>query len=558
MPRAVFLLAALGVAAMAVPLWASPAPAPSGVRADVRVGFDGYVVPEVWIPVVIRLQSPRDIDGTVEVLTTRSRPPTTERVQVEVHLSAGAPLQIVVPAVVHDLHAPVSVQVRENGIILGEWAVPVPPARLVDGVILALTRQPVGLQRVLGEDSRLRVAYMAEEDLPARWQEYEGVASLVVQDLDDHRLLPAQVQALSGWLATGGRLLVAAGGRDLTHSALRPLITSSAGTPHVPGGPERAHRWGRGEIVTVPTDPFRPGLSADESAVWARLLRDPRPVPLADRALLDVLPETAGVGLGVQVLIVLALGGYLVLLRPLVHSLQRGRVGIALAIVVLAAMTLFTAMLNMAVRRSTSGVITAAVALGLPDQRLALVESAARVLPPRSGHARIRAPGDALIRAVPAAETVLVLIPETRLEGRSDGPLSLRATSLASLPIRGLYRERAEGIEVDIRNGTGRRLRDPVVVLAGRYQAAPPIGQETQFTLTPLGWRDDAGSESARGTPARLRAWAFSRLRTDAILSATASLVAWLDDDRGTLSWPDQPATPLLLVLPLSRAEGPP
>src|SRR3990170_712997 len=527
-PR-VFLLTAMMVGAASRPPAAAAPATPvglsAGITAEIRVGFGGYVVPDAWMPVTLRLRSERDVVGTVEVTTSRARPPGTERVRVEVHLVPRTPHPLTVPVIVRDLRSPLVVRFLEQGGVAATWPVSIPAGRLVDGVVLAVSRRPVGLQQILGESGRIRVAYVTADDLPARWQLYEGVAAVVVRDLDDRRLLPAQVEALAGWVATGGRLIIAAPRSEiLSRPALRPFIVPPPLPPPFPGAPEEVHPWGRGRVTVIPVDPFRADLPPDDAAMWTRLLGEPRTAPFVDRTLLDALPQSPGTSLSLQVVILLTLGLYLILLRPLTRGLLRGRSGWALAAALLVGVTAVTATLNLVVRRGASTIVQGVVAVALPDQGVALVESVGRVFLSRGGAFQLRA----------------------------------GAATLVPLPIHGLYREGPEGVEVQIENRSGRRLRDPIVFLDGRIQPLPPLDHESRATLSPLRWREPAAVDAVRGPENRLLAWAFGRLRGDAILSPTVSLVAWLDDDRGILHWPGQPAAPLLLVLPLSRPEGAP
>jgi len=561
-PR-VFLLTAMMVAAASSPPAAAAPATPvglsAGITADIRVGFGGYVVPDAWIPVTLRLRSEREVAGTVEVTTSRARPPGTERVRVEVHLVPRTPHPLTVPVIVRDLRSPLVVRFLEQGGVAATWPVSIPAGRLVDGVVLAVSRRPVGLQQILGESGRIRVAYVTADDLPARWQLYEGVAAVVVRDLDDRRLIPAQVEALAGWVATGGRLIIAAPRSEiLSRPALQPFIVPPPLPPPFPGAPEEVHPWGRGRVTVIPVDPFRADLPPDDAAMWTRLLGEPRTPPFVDRTLLDVLPQSPGTSLSLQVVILLTLGLYLILLRPLTRGLLRGRSGWALAAALLVGVTAVTATLNLAVRRGASTIVQGVVAVALPDQGVALVESVGRVLLSRRGAFQLRAGAETLVRPLAGAETTLVLNQVVRFEGRAEATLPVRAATLVPLPIHGLYREGPEGVEVQIENRSGRRLRDPIVFLDGRIQPLPPLDHESRATLSPLRWREPAAVDAVRGPENRLLAWAFGRLRGDAILSPTVSLVAWLDDDRGILHWPGQPAAPLLLVLPLSRPEGAP
>lgn len=529
--------------------------APS-VTAEIRLGYAGYVVPDVWMPVTAVLRSDRDLQGTLEVAAPHPRSSSAARVRVEVHLAASVPRAVTLPAVIRDLRAPIVVHLIEAGRPVADWRAAVPPSRVVDAIILTLSDRPVGLERLLPTESRIRIAYVGPETLPVRWQLYEGVQAVVVHTLDDRRVTPTQLEALSGWVAAGGHLiLVVPPGSDLlTRASLRAFLQRDPQAPAPPSAPERMHPWGRGAVTIVPVDPFRPDLSPEGAAVWRRVLGRETPAPLVERTLLDALPQRGGASALVQLLIVLTLGGYLVALRPLTAWLRRGRGGVVLSLALLGAVTAAAVALAAVARTQMTTLIQGVVAEGLLQRDLARVEALGRVVLPQGGTFALRTSGETLVRPLGEADTSLRLGGAVELDGRAAATLSVQGSALISLPVQGSIREQGEEVTVEIRNRTGRPLRDPVVVHNGRIQPIAVVGAEARVTLAPEAWRDPPPLEVARGTRARLLAWTFGRLRAGAIIDptidATAFLVAWLEEERGVLRWRGPPA-PLLLVVPL-------
>ncbi len=551
-----FVLAGPRTVALAVAPRVSGTP---NVTADIQIGFGGHVVPDVWIPAFLILRSDRAVTGTIEVMTVRTRPPATERVRVRVHLLARTPHPVTVPVIIREIHAPVAVRLLEGETLLAEWRVRIPPIRLAEAVILALSDRPIGLGRILGEESRTRIAYVTEEDLPTRWQMYEGVRAIVIRALDDRRVVPTQVMALAGWVAAGGRIaIVAPPPADiLSRTTLRPFLEERPLPPAPAGKAEQVYPWGRGQVTVVSLDPFRPDLEPETAAIWTRLLTAAPAPPLVDRTLLEVLPGTLGASPLVQLLIVMTLGAYLALLRPITRGLQLGRPGWLLAAGLLGATTLAAAILSAVVRQQSSGIVQGAVAeVLLAGGDLARIDTFGHIVLPRGGAFRVRSTPDTLIRPLSGAETTLVLAEETRLEGRGEATLAVHATALGPLVVRGFYRKSPQGVEVEIDNRTGRMLRDPQIFLDGRVQPLPSIGERVRATLSPFHWREPPSAEAVRGARGRLHALAFSRLRANAIINPTIYMVAWLHDERGVLRWNGRPAAPLLIILPLSRAPG--
>jgi hypothetical protein len=87
------------------------------------------------------------------------------------------------------------------------------PSQLLVGVVADRPDKIVEGFR-LGGDQGARppaTAILAPEDLPERVEAWGALDRLIWQDVDTARLSPAQVAAMRGWLAGGGRLLVVGG-----------------------------------------------------------------------------------------------------------------------------------------------------------------------------------------------------------------------------------------------------------------------------------------------------------------------------------------------------------
>ncbi len=530
----------------------------SPLSAEIRLGYGGYVAPEVWMPAVAVLRSDRDLHGILEVAAPHPRSASAARVQVEVYLSASTPRTVTVPVVLRDLRAPLTVRVLEGDRAVAEWRVTILPTRIVDRVVLALADRPVGMDRLLPPDSRVRVAYVTPDALPARWQLYEGVRAVVIGDLDEGRVTPTQREALSGWVAAGGHLVLAASPGDavLAGDFLGAFLQGAPRAPALASAPERHFAWGRGAVTVVPVDPFVPELPPEDAAVWTRVLSRGGTGALMDRSLLDALPQTGGASPAVQLLIVLLLGGYLVTLRPLTAWLQRGVPGLGLALTLLAGMAGAAAVLAVVARTQMLTLVQGAVAEGTGQRDLARADVVGRVVLPRGGAFALRADGGTLVRPLAEGDTALRLGGEVALTGRAATTLPLQASALIALPVWGSFRQDGETLAVTIRNRTGRTLRDAVIVHRRRVHSIGAIGAEVSAVLSEDGWRDPPPLEVARGTRARLLAWTLGRLRDGDIIEPTTGtatfLLAWLNDaERGVLRWKERRA-PLLVVVPLA------
>ncbi|HEV8338144.1 MAG TPA: hypothetical protein VGR25_00615 [bacterium] len=561
---AVFLLAQAGglPSSGAAPAARAGVAVPS-VSAEIRLGYGGYVTPDLWIPLVATLRSDRDLRGILEVAAPHPRSPRAARTQVEVHLSSGS-RSVTVPVVVRDLRAPLTVSLFEGGRVAGQWRVVAPPTHILERVVLALADRPVGLDRLLPAESRMRVAYVDPGDLPARWQLYEGVRAVVIRNLEERRVTPTQRDALSGWVAAGGHLvLVAPEGGDLLSGRFARAFLESAPRPPAPGSaPERVYPWGRGTVTVVPVDPFVPDLSPERVAVWTRVLARGEAASLVDRTLFEALPQSGGASPLVQLLIVLLLAGYLIALRPLSAMLRRGASGAVLAAMLLAAVAAGAGVLAMVARAQMRSLLQGAVGEGLLGRDLARVEALGRVTMPRGGAFLLRSGGGALIRPLAESDTTLRLAGEVSFQGRTAVTLPVQSSALVPLPVAGSFREEGQQLTVTIRNRTGALLRDPVIFHQRRVHAIASVGPEATAVLSGEGWRDPPPFEGARHTQARLLAWTLGRLRDGAIIEPTAGaatfLLAWLDDEAGgVLRWKER-ESPLLVVVPLTGMSGSP
>jgi len=541
--------------------WPGLTPARAGgtgptVSAEIRLGYAGYVTPNVWMPVTAVLRADRDLRGILEVAAPHPRSSSAARVQVEVHLSAATPRTVTVPVVVYDLRAPLTIRLLEGGRAAGEWRVAISPPRIVDRLILALSDRPVGMDRLLAPESRMRVAYVGPDALPARWQLYEGVRALVIRDLEERRVTPTQREALWGWIAAGGHLVLAEspGGALRSAAILRPLLQGGAGAPAIASAPERHHVWGRGVVTIVPVDPFVPALSPEGTAVWQRVLARGEAGALMEHSLLDALPQSGGTSAPVQLLIVLLLSGYLVALRPITRWLQRGVSGAVLAVTLLAGVAGAAALLAAVARTQMMTLIQGAVAETLTQGDLARLDALGRIVLPRGGTFALRADGETLVRPLAESDTALRLSGVVAFEGQAAATLPIHASALIALPVRGSAREDGEGVSVTIRNRTGATLGGAVVLHRRRIQSIGPVGAEVSAVLADGEWRPLPLLDVVRGPRARLLAWTLGRLADGAIIDPTTGaatfLLAWLDNAAG-LRWNGQ-RPPLLVVVPLA------
>ena len=158
----VFVLAAL----------AAPAP----VDLEAELGFGGWIVPGVWMPLRVEIGSRDALDGELVVSTgAGQRSQITWRHPVT--LGPGTRQRLHLDVIIDDPRDPVQVSIRNRGVVLVQKAIPTGALRAADGVVIGVTEDAAGLEIVGALPRRLRPAYLRESQLPVRWQDYEGVGS---------------------------------------------------------------------------------------------------------------------------------------------------------------------------------------------------------------------------------------------------------------------------------------------------------------------------------------------------------------------------------------------
>src|SRR3989454_10941025 len=181
------------------------------VNLQAEVGWAGWIPVRAWLPVLVHLQVSTPVDGeiVVEVPVQGYDAPLSFRRPVR--LLSCAPQRIAVDVFVPDARRALTVRLVASGREVTRREVPLSASRAVEAVGLALTHQPAGLEVLAGLTRQIRAAYITEVDLPVQWQGYAGVQLLVVRDLDERAVSPAQQRALEQWVVQGGRLLVTGG-----------------------------------------------------------------------------------------------------------------------------------------------------------------------------------------------------------------------------------------------------------------------------------------------------------------------------------------------------------
>jgi hypothetical protein len=357
-----------------------------GAEVHAGVGFAGWFAPGKIAPLQIDLRSPMPLAADLQVeVPSELRGGTPVTHVVPFRLPAGGRYQATVDVVVRDPRRPILLTVRDAHGERLRHEVPLGVARVVDGVVAALTDEAAGLEFLSGVDEKRRPAYLAEDALPVRWQAYEAVDLLIIRDLDPRAMAPAQEQALVEWIAQGGRLLVVAPHRLHLEEARRLADL-------IPSAGERA--YGRGVVAAAPEDLFAPELRSRGALREhvAALLRRPAAPPVAPPVFADLLPATRPLPGATQV----GLAGlsvlYILVLRAILPRVPARRLGWLGLVIVAAAATAAMYGVAAGARSAATSLAQLSVAEMLGTLPSARVITYASVIAPYGGRFAVRVP----------------------------------------------------------------------------------------------------------------------------------------------------------------------
>jgi len=438
---------------------AAPAAAPIEIRAD--LGLGGWVVPGRFVPLRVVVSASTEVRGLLEAVV----PAAGHGTLTYTHALRVAPhgrQEIVFHVVLTDPRRPLVLRITSGGSEIARSTLPVGVSRVADGIVAALTREAAGLEFLAAAEGKRRAAYLTEAALPARWQAYDAVDLVVIHDLDARAVLPAQQEALVGWVAQGGRLLVIAHEALVIPPWLRPLLPadptgSAARLPELPVPLARLvpdagvevigdgalplavrGRFGRGLVEIWAFDPFSPAGRSWSGRIrqWQALLAAPRPESVATPALADELPQTRPLPGTTQVALALLSIAYIVVLRLVLRRWGASRGGwilvTAVAVVFASALYGFAS----GARTAARSIAQVSVIEVLPETQRARVTTYVSLLTPYGGSVTAYLSPDAAAR--PLGGGVLLVDESARAVTGSarGGQSALEVTEIISLDLR--------------------------------------------------------------------------------------------------------------------------
>jgi hypothetical protein len=390
------------------------------------------------------------------------------------------------------------------------------------------------------------VVSLAPEDLPERVEAWGVLDRLVWQDLDSDRLTGTQLAALRGWVAGGGRLVLAGGTvGPKAFSAFpdvlvpyRPLVTTDVPAAALAGvlgelptnattlpalsgeliggralattgdrvvAAERS--YGSGSVTLLGFDPSAGWIAETDASknLWRRLLPARGSSGLAftnDNMLVNAVTQVPALALPPIDGLIALFGAYILLIGPLnyivLKRLDRREwawLTMPFFIVVFAA----GAYSYGAILRGSDMIVNeVAIVRGAPGTTDGTAQVYLGIFSPSRGVYQVRVPGGALLSA-PIVDATFGGEPTTTLDVVQGDPArvrnlivgfgalrSIRAETAVTVPLIETDLELVDGhLRGTVRNASAQRLQRPAVVLGGTVAVLPDLepGQEATMNV---------------------------------------------------------------------------
>jgi hypothetical protein len=446
--RAALAVTVLGLALVGL-LAPATAAADDGLTMTARALLQGHVRQGGWFEIAV------DLRNAGPTVTGELRVPggvnSQTRFGTPVELATGSRKTYVLYAQPPTFGGTIKVQLVSGDQTVAEASVAIAlhdQAQLVVGVVSENPANIVSQLNLLPSvtGAPAAIATLTVDDLPERLQAWAPLDRLIWQDVDASTLTPAQLTALRGWIAGGGRLVIVGGTAgagslaafpddvmpyrptavlDIDPASLRPVLGSvpTDATPLIayagdPGGGRTLatsgdrviaadRKLGNGTVTLLGFDPTTSWITKDhtlDTPLWRRLLppRSGGTVSLADDqtivAAVTNLPSLALPPIG-GVLVLLF--GYIVLVGPVNYLVLRRLDKREWAwFTVPALIVVFTAGsfgIGGLLRGSEMIVHEVGIVRGAPGTDAAIASSYLGVFSPSRGTYQARVDGDALL-----------------------------------------------------------------------------------------------------------------------------------------------------------------
>jgi hypothetical protein len=413
------------------------------------------------------------------------------------------------------------------------------PTQLVVGIVAERPGDIVGSLDLLPNANNVAALALPlnPEDLPDRLEAWGTLDRLVWQDVDSSLLSKEQLAALKGWIAAGGRLVIAGGTAgpaslsafpdavlpyrpttttDVAPSALVPLLgdlpAEAKDAPALSGplGGGRAlvtvgdqvvaaeRTYGAGLVTIVGFDPTVSWITDTNlsESLWRRLLparASGGPIFTDDSQIVQAAAQLPSLALPPIGGLALLLGAYILLIGPInyfvLRRLDRREWAWVTMPVLIAAFAAGAYGFGSALRGSELIVNEVAIVRGSPGATEGSAQVYLGVFSPSRGTYQLRVPGGALLSSPIAGETVNGSGTQAALDVLQGDPARVRGLEVGFGSLRTIRADTAMTvplIQADLRleegrlkgtitNASTQSLQKPAVVLGGTVASLPDL-----------------------------------------------------------------------------------
>jgi hypothetical protein len=200
-----------------------------GVTMDARAGLDGFYKIDDWlvVQVVIANEGP-DIEGEIQLQVTDNWDGEVLYTQQAI-LPTHSRKQFTLYAFVKNYTRDLTVKLMQRNKLIAEARVAIEPLNAQDFLCGVVSHDVSALNYLAGlapiGQGRVHVAHLALSDLPGQGRTLGAIDALILHNVDSSLLTPAQRDALRGWVAFGGHLIIVGGPNAMaTAAGLKDLL----------------------------------------------------------------------------------------------------------------------------------------------------------------------------------------------------------------------------------------------------------------------------------------------------------------------------------------------
>ena len=218
--QAAFVVALLAILAATLSLNSPPAALAqetSPISLEIEAGFDGKARVGNWIPVVVRLENQGpDLSAEIHVIGNRGHPMSSGSYVADVVLPRGGRKRLTLHVPYMTATPRLDVELVANGEVVASLEPPVNVIGEAD-LFVGVVGRRAGAWNLLttlelpGQGREVAVAAIAPDTFPQRPEVLHAFDVIALGDVSVETLLPEMLEALEGWVAGGGTLVLSGG-----------------------------------------------------------------------------------------------------------------------------------------------------------------------------------------------------------------------------------------------------------------------------------------------------------------------------------------------------------